>query len=141
LPEQEEKKPRMWDMQYVTSFKQCYMVVVNKQKHAFCSISNPTTNNNVINDLTKENNSSVNINDISISESNNNVSNDKNDKNEKIEDKVCNSNSQDEQIQINLEINPNEIATELVKSIVKSFTDNKEILSEVFTLQETTKSQ
>lgn len=53
MQEQEEKKPKIMDMQYITTFKQCHMIV-NKQKHAFCSVGNPSTNTNVINECTKE---------------------------------------------------------------------------------------
>jgi len=78
---------------------------------------------------------SGNIDDTNLQESNNSSI----DHNLK-EDPTCNPNQPD-QIQINLDINPNQIATELVKSIVKSFADNKETISDVFQLQETTKSQ
>lgn len=54
-------------------------------------------------------------------------------------DPLCNLNPESK-IQINVDITSNDIAIQLVKSIVKSFSDNKEILSDVFQVQETTKS-
>lgn len=54
-------------------------------------------------------------------------------------DPLCNLNPESK-LQINVDITPNDIAIQLVKSIVKSFSDNKEILSDVFQVQETTKS-